>query len=101
MYDASYVGQTKKQLNIRTSEHRKDINKNVNNHSVITKHRLSQNHDFNWSDVKILDRDSFYQRRLIYEIFFIKRQKNSLNLQTNTEGLNDLYIPIIDKLTNI
>jgi len=38
--DVSYVGQTKKRLNIRASEHKKDINKQV---SI----RLSQNTELN------------------------------------------------------
>jgi len=42
--DVSYVGQTKRRLNTRTLEHKKDINKKTSNYSVITKHRMDFNH---------------------------------------------------------
>jgi len=37
--DATYVGQTKRKLNTRISEHRKDINKKTGKHSVITERK--------------------------------------------------------------
>ena len=66
--------------------------------SVITDHRLSHNHDFQWDNVLILDEEPSYRKRLISEMLHIKKQKNSLNLQTDTEGLNKAYLPIINKV---
>ncbi|EFN67524.1 hypothetical protein EAG_06209, partial [Camponotus floridanus] len=67
------------------------INKNTSNKSIITEHRLHNNHDFNWDDVEILDIEAFYNKRLTSEMIYIKKQKNSLNLQTDTENLLDIY----------
>jgi len=39
--DATYVGQTKRKLNTRISEHRRDISKKTGKHSVITEHRTT------------------------------------------------------------
>jgi len=39
-YDAYYVGQTKRTLNIRVNEHRSHIRRNSTQLSVITDHRL-------------------------------------------------------------
>lgn len=36
--DASYVGQTGRQLHIRISEHHNDIKRNTNSHSVVSEH---------------------------------------------------------------
>lgn len=47
--------------------------------SVITDHRI-QNHEFDWINVEILDRELISGKRLISEMIYIKRQKNSLNL---------------------
>jgi len=55
--DASYVGQTGRQLKIsdnRISEHKNYINRNTSALSVITEHRLHKNHDFDWERVEIL-----------------------------------------------
>lgn len=95
---ASYVGQTKRRLNTRINEHRKHINRNTNNKSVITEHRINHNHDFDWDDVKMLDTENNYTKRLISEMIHIKRQLNSLNYQTDTECLPDIYENIINDL---
>jgi len=58
--DATYVGQTKRKLNIRISEHRNQFNRKSTNTTVITEHRLRHNHDFDWLNVKILDSKRFF-----------------------------------------
>lgn len=96
--DGSYVGQTSRQLKTRITEHRNHIHRNISTHSVITDHRLQFNHEFDWDDVKILDRERYLGKRLISEMMFIKRQNNSLNLQSDTEYLHHAYVSILNKL---
>jgi len=99
--DATYVGQTGRTLKTRISEHRNHINRNTNTHSVITEHRTKFSHEFNWDNVEILDRERFLSKRLISEMIYIKRQKNSLNLQSDTDCLDDDIITILNKLQEI
>jgi len=94
--DGSYVGQTKRRLNTRTAEHQKDIKK-ASNHSVITKHRLEFDHDFDWDNPMILDKDKQYYRRSISVMIYIKLQNNALNLQTDTEVLEHVYVEILNR----
>jgi len=96
--DASYVGQTKRQLATRIKEHKGDINKKSGSFSVISNHRLESGHEFNWSETRILDRESSYAKRLVSEMVFIKRQ-NGLNKQSDTDLLPNAYLPIIDSLS--
>lgn len=96
--DVSYVGQTGRKLSIRIKEHNKHINRNTTNKSVITEHRINLNHNFKWEDITILDTENHYNKRLISEMIHIKRQKNSLNLQTDTESLPTAYDNIINNL---
>ncbi|XP_025269898.1 uncharacterized protein LOC112639584 [Camponotus floridanus] len=98
--DASYIGQTSKMLKTRIFEHRSQINRNHVTPSTVTSHRLQCDH-FCWDDVQVLDETSSYYKRLIYEMLFIKRQKNGLNLQTDTENVPSLYLDIINKLPKI
>jgi len=70
--DVAYVGQTKIKLNTRVAEHRKDINKKTSNHSVITEHRLESDHEFDWDNSIILDKEKHYNKRLISEMINIK-----------------------------
>ncbi|XP_071579747.1 uncharacterized protein [Temnothorax nylanderi] len=59
------------------------------------------NHNFDWSNAEILDNEPYYYKRLISEMLCIKRQVNGLNLQTDTEGLPDSYLSVIEKLSKI
>ena len=99
--DASYVGQTGRQLRTRIIEHKNQIKHNTANHSVITDHRLKFDHDFLWDDVEILDSEPIYHKRAISEMLFINRQKNSINLQTDTAGLHASYVPVINRLSKL
>jgi len=96
--NASYVGQTKRRLTTRVTEHKNDINKKSSKHSVITEHRLELNHEFDWENPTILDKEKFYYRRLTSEMIHIKLQNNPINLQSDTECLHYVYIDILKKL---
>ena len=97
--DASYVGQTSRQVRTRISEHRNHIRRNVSTcQSVITNHRLDYGHEFDWDNVKVLDHERFYYRRLISEILYIKQQSKGLNLQSDTDFLHHAYSSILDSL---
>jgi len=89
--DASYVGQTCRQLKTRISEHKNHILRNTSTHSVITEHRLQYNHDFDWEGVEILDVERNFNKRMISEMINIKCQKKGINLQTDTETLDRAY----------
>jgi len=93
------VCRANKKTATRIKEHRGDINKKSDSFLVISNHRLENNHEFNWSETRILDRKSSYTKRLVSERVFIKRQKNGLNKQSDTELLPDAYLPIIDLLS--
>jgi len=60
--NATYVGQTKRKLTTRLTEHMKDINKITSNHSVVTNHRIEMKHDFEWGKPQILDKRTYYYR---------------------------------------
>ncbi|XP_077277703.1 uncharacterized protein LOC143905912 [Temnothorax americanus] len=78
--EASYIGQTKRHLETRIKEHFNDIKKHCSNHSVVSKHRSQNNHDFKWSEPKILHKECNTKKREIAEMFFIKRHNNIINL---------------------
>jgi len=77
--DATYVGQTKRQLKTRLKEHINNM-KSSSTLSVISEYKLNHNHEFDWSNTKILDSESYYHKRLISEMIHIKEQKTVLIL---------------------
>jgi len=64
---------------------------------VISDHRTSLNHEFNWEDVEILDNKPCYKKR-IFEMIHIKKQKYSLNRQTDIDLLSDVYLFLLQSL---
>jgi len=53
--------------------------------------------NFDWKNVKILDEEKVLNKRLISEAIHIK-QKQSLNLQTDTYSLDPLYMNLFTEL---
>ncbi|KAG5309762.1 COX1 oxidase, partial [Acromyrmex insinuator] len=53
--DVRYVGQTKRQLKTRLHEYVSDINISSKSSSVISNHRIEENHNFKWDKVDLLD----------------------------------------------
>jgi len=54
-------------------------------------HRLKSGNEFDWDNVQILDCESNYNKRLISEKIYIKKQKQGLNAQTDTALLDPIY----------
>jgi len=61
--DASYVGQTGRQLRTKINEHQRDLYKNYERQSVVSRHRSDLGHDFSWNDTEILDTEQSYHKR--------------------------------------
>jgi len=74
-----YVGQTKRQLKTRIKEHCNNYKLLSTNPSVITEHMLNHSHSFDWTNVKILETEANYYKRLVFEMLHIKEQSNGLN----------------------
>jgi len=99
--NASYVGQTKRQLKTRIKEHCNNYKLLSSNPSVVTEHMLNHSHSFDWTNVKILNTEADYCKRLVSEMLHIKEQSNGLNAQKDTELLDNSYFEILDMLSKI
>lgn len=97
--DVSYVGQTKRQLGTRLTEHRYNVRLDPSKHSVVSEHIIQFNHSFDWENVRVLDTEFSFQKRLTSEMIHIKEQKNGINLHKDSELLNVAYFEIISGLT--
>lgn len=72
--DTSYVGQTKRKLKTRIKNHKNDVDKNNGILSVVSEHRLEEEHDFEWNTVEILDVGPLYHKKLLSEMIHIKNR---------------------------
>jgi hypothetical protein len=91
----SYIGQTKRHLITRIKEHKNNIKMHESNYSVISKHRVEFNHDFDWDNPTILHNEKHTRKRELAEMFYIKKVNNTLNAQKDTENLNIIYDKVI------
>ncbi|XP_011860757.1 PREDICTED: uncharacterized protein LOC105557945 [Vollenhovia emeryi] len=96
--DASYVGQTKRKLKTRIKEHINNKKLDEQKHSVITKHMLEFNHNFDWDNTQILDIEPYSNKRLISEMIHIKEQNNGINSHNDTELLDSSYSDILNNI---
>jgi len=70
----TYVRQTGRKLKTKILEH-KNHKKNIIVQLVITDHRLRHDHEFDWTNIKILNTEEYLNKRLtseIHQTLFIK-----------------------------
>jgi len=88
--------QTKRQIRTRIKEHKNNIKLDETRHSVITDHIVNHKHTFDWNNVRIMDSESNYNKRLVSEMLHIKEQRKGINLQKDTELLDESYFYLLD-----
>ena len=75
---ASYIGETGRNLNIRLTEHKRATkNGDVNNH--IAEHHLHTNHRIDWDSAECVTYSTDYYKRLTLESWFINLEQTPLN----------------------
>jgi len=73
-------------------------------YSIITEYISKFNHSFDWENVKILDSESSYNKKLISTqlmMLYIKEQNRDINSQKNTQFLDDSYFYLLDTISNL
>lgn len=98
--EASYVGQTKRLLKNRIKEHMYNIKSDPSKYTIISEDMVNHDHTFDWDNIRILDFEPNYHKRLISEMIHIKEQKMGINSKKDTELLYDSYSDILDILSN-
>ena len=69
-------------------------------YNVITLHRLDKDHEMQWDNVKILDKECNYFKRLWSEKLHINSTKDTLNVQHDTRNLSNIYNLILTQQTS-
>jgi len=73
-----------------------DINKKSGSPSLISNYRLDSNHKINWNKILIVAEKLSYNKRIVSEMVYIKKQQQVLKKQSDTELLLDVYQSITD-----
>ena len=87
----SKPGETKRALRTRINQHKK----NNNPEAVVYQHTKNFSHEFDWNNVKIIDYESNYKKRIISEMIHIKCDKHNVNKKEDVKFLNFSYVPLL------
>jgi len=88
----------KRQLKTRLKEHKNNLKQDQSKYLIISEHIIEYNHSFDWDNTKIMDRKYNFYERIVSEIIYKKKQKVGLNLNNDTELLNDFYFDILNEI---
>lgn len=65
---------------------------------MITDHRTSLSHDFDWNNIAILDSERSFFKRLISESLHIHSQKQDINSQVDSDLFDSSYLSLVDSV---
>lgn len=103
--DSCYIGQTKQYLKNRVYQHKYDCNiTNINKteKTALAHHHFdSENHNFNFDEIRIMDKENNWYKRNISEMIQIELNTNNINFKTDTNGLNPFYKALLHKYRKI
>ena len=68
-----YVGQTKRALEVRINEQNNQWKLGEYNLSVLSKHKLFDDHEFDWENINILDSEINWKKRDLYQKCYISK----------------------------
>jgi len=83
---STYVGETKRRLQKRIEDHQGNDKK-----SIVYLHCRDNDHDMDWSGIRILDRESVWEKRRISEALHIGNSHNSLNRKEDSYKISRVY----------
>ncbi len=63
--------------------------------TALLKHVYDEGHTFDIDNIKIIDKEKCYTKRLFLEMVHIKNRPNSVNLKSDVDGLNRVYYNLL------
>lgn len=91
--DREYIGETKRPLQVRLNEHKKNLKYEETTSSKLAKHAWEHEHSFDFNNVKILHHESHFYKRKFVEGTLIKLNSNPIS-QSSVE-VRPLWIPML------
>ena len=91
-----YIGQTSRLLERRVYEHKRNIFLSALQHTALTKHSLEFDHRFDFDNVKIVDKETNLNQRILLETIHMIKQP-SVNLRYETPKIQKYYATLLKK----
>ena len=92
---SSYVGETKRPLEARIKEHRRNTTRGETEKSGAAHHAWTQGHHMLWSDAKIIHREHHWRKRKFKEAAVI--QENPTCFSKPSVDIRNVWKPLLNK----
>ena len=92
-----YVGTTKRSINTRIKEHRRNCRLGETEKSAVAEHAVNNDHIILYEDAKVLSKTTNYHSRMYREAIEIYKHSNNFNKKEEGVKLNKIWIPAIKK----
>lgn len=106
--DKTYIGETGRDVKTRIKEHQYDYKNALKNNetnffkTACLKHAIEENHNFDFENYKIVDKENHWRKRKNIEALHIHlNQPQATNFKTDTQFINTQYKHIIDTYKKI
>ncbi|WP_221935970.1 GIY-YIG nuclease family protein, partial [Klebsiella pneumoniae] len=90
-----YIGETKRPLKVRISEHKKNTIKGDIVNSKLAKHAWENDHNFQWNEAKIIHKESHFYKGKFIEGALIKLNENPIS--QSSHEIRPLWLNLIKK----
>lgn len=96
-----YIGTTGQKVHKRMKQHKDDVANNKPKRSALAYHAITNDHKFDFDNLRILERERKYQKRMLLEELHIKSSRNCVNLKSiESKNISDIYTPLLEKMGN-
>lgn len=96
-----YIGTTGQKVRKRKKQHQDDVKKKQEKRSALAYHAVTKNHKFDFDNLRILEREGNYHKRMFLEELHIKASRNCVNIKSiESKNINEIYAPLLEKLGN-
>ena len=89
-----YIGQTSRLLEKRIYEHKRNIFSPPLQHTALTKHSIEFDHRFDYNNVKVVDKETKLNQRILLETLHMIKQP-SVNLRYETPKMHNYYATLL------
>lgn len=91
--EGEYIGETKRPLKVRITEHKRNTKNGETTSSKLAKHAWENDHKFKWEEAKILHHESHYYKRKFVEGALIKLHEKPIS--QSSIDVRPLWIPLL------
>ena len=96
-----YIGTTGQKVHTRKKQHMDDVAKQQQNRTALAYHAVTNGHKFDFDNLRIIERENNYHKRMFLEELHIKSCRNCVNFKSvESKNVSDIYTPLLEKLSN-